>query len=204
MTILPACIFPNVEWMVHFVNPQLVLIDGFEFYQRKTYRNRFDILGPNGRQTLSVPVSSAKGSKCPVNEAHIEPGKWQREHWNALKTAYNSSPFFEHYEDVFKPLFENPPARLIDFFDNGLKTVFSLLELPIEIKYTSEYWNEECRIDFRHKVKGSRQFDEIRYPQIFEDRFGFVDNLSVLDLLFNTGPEARILLSSRNQKPETS
>ena len=195
MTILPACVFPSVEWMVHFVKSESVRIEAHEFYLKKTYRNRYDIMGPNGTQTLSIPVHGSKGNKCPVNEIKIDQGKWQREHWNALTTAYNSSPFFEHYKDDLQPLFESPPELLIEFFEKGLKTILTLLGLPGQISYTPNYWEEKTNVDFRNKVRGKRTFDEIQYPQIFEDRFGFVDNLSVLDLLFNSGPEGRILLN---------
>ena len=116
---------------------------------------------------------------------------WQSQHWKSLETAYRTSPFFEFYEDELYPLFNEPAERLLDHNIRIFNTVCELIELEVPITYTQEYLKEpENNKDLRYlaKAKNQKTFNLKPYKQVFETNHGFLSNLSILDLLFNEGP----------------
>ena len=190
-TVLPLCCFPNIHWVATFLSPKCeVVVDLYENYVKQSFRNRFEILGPNGRQLLTVPVVGQKGQRIAMNQIEIVEGKWQKEHLHTLKTAYSSSPFYEHYQHQPEQLFLSPPLLLMDFNKKALE--FCLEELGVEKDphFSSEYQRAAFETDLRNEMKKSEGPLAVKeYNQVFEDRFAFESNLSVLDLLFNLGPE---------------
>lgn len=176
----------------------LLLLEAQEHYSKGSCRNRCYIAGPQGAQLLSVPLAQGKNQQCPIREVQIDNSEaWQRQHWKSLRAAYGKSPFFIHYADSLQPLFQQRYRFLFDLNEALAQTLYRLLglvELPYQ--YTEVYQHQlpdNCLDAREHRGKPPLLLD-IHYAQVFEDRTGFLPDLSVLDLLFCTGPEAATLL----------
>jgi hypothetical protein len=174
-------------------------IEACEHYPKQTYRNRCIIAGANGPLTLSVPVAQSPNPKTLTRDIRISGhGNWQRLHRQALLSAYNMSPFFEYYADDFMPLYEKNFTFLIDFNDSLCRLACALLDLQPAIRLTTTY-NPSPPNDFRNAISPRHPQPDIHfrpapYYQIFASRLGFLPNLSIVDLLFNVGPEGLIVL----------
>lgn len=181
------------------LHPQ-VWIEQQEHYRKGSFRNRCYIATANGVLPLSIPLLKGKHQQAPVKEVAIDNNSnWQQQHWRSIKTAYGNSPFFEYYAEELLQLYQQPYHSLFDFCWAAQVLVLELLTLAPTISLTSSYerTTTEEVIDFRHQLlpKNYNTYQDphyfpIPYPQVFEDRQGFVPNLSILDLLFCTGPEA--------------
>lgn len=175
-------------------------IEQFESYQKQTYRNRCRILGGNGPIDLTIPVVKNSGAKTLLKDVKIENlGNWQMKHWRTIVSAFNSSPFFEYYVDDFQPFFERSFDFLLDFNQELNEVLLELLELDVEIELTSDFIKNPEITDYRTLISPKSHqpdlnFNPVEYTQTFHDRFGFVPNLSVIDLLFNVGPESGSIL----------
>lgn len=186
-----------------------VYIEQHENYIKQTYRNRCTILSANGLMALSVPIESAGGKKCPIRDVRIaDHGNWRHLHWNALISAYNSTPFFEYYQDDFRPFYEKEYKYLFDFNEELRNLICQLIDIDTStIGYTDEFLLEVEGEDYRSKISPKidwrvidPDFESIPYYQVFEHRFGFTENLSILDLLFNMGNESLLVLSKSIKK----
>ncbi len=186
-----------------------VYIEQHENYIKQTYRNRCTILSANGPMALSVPIESAGGKKCPIRDVRIaDHGNWRHLHWNALISAYNSTPFFEYYQDDFRPFYEKEYKYLFDFNEELRNLICQLIDIDTStIQYTDEFLLEVEGVDYRSKISPKidwrvtdPDFESIPYYQVFEHRFGFTENLSILDLLFNMGNESLLVLSKSIKK----
>ena len=186
-----------------------VYIEQHENYIKQTYRNRCTILSANGPMALSVPIESAGGKKCPIRDVRIaDHGNWRHLHWNALISAYNSTPFFEYYQDDFRPFYEKEYKYLFDFNEELRNLICQLIDIDTSaIGYTDEFLLEVEGEDYRSKISPKMDwrvtdpdFESIPYYQVFEHRFGFTENLSILDLLFNMGNESLLVLSKSIKK----
>lgn len=168
-----------------------------EHYVKQTYRNRCVIAGANGPLALTLPVVR-KGNNQPVAGVELSThGDWQRLHWNALVSAYENSPYFEFYADEFRPLYEAPPRLLTDFNAALRDVVLDLLGLAPRIVTTTRYEAApEGVIDLRSRIspKSREPLPCAPYYQVFRARHGFLPGLSIADLLFNMGPESRLVL----------
>ncbi len=179
--------------------------DVCEHYRKQTYRNRCYIATPQGPQPLTVPVERGDASHTAVRDIRLSGhGDWRRQHWTALVSAYESSPFFEYYADDFRPVYERSYKYLVDFNDALRAVVLSLLGLDRPV-YRSERYITPAAIpsgtaDLRELVspKGGTEADTrfrpVPYYQVFSARTGFLPNLSIADLLFNMGQESRLVL----------
>ena len=180
-----------------------IRIETEEHYPKQTYRNRCLIAAANGIQALTVPVEKPKALKSPTRDILIsEHGNWRHLHWNALVSAYNMSPYFEYYTDDFRPFYEKKYKFLIDYNEALQATVCSLLDINPKITQTKKY---EILVenDFRNVIDPRHpQPDETFVPrpyyQVFREKHGFLPNLSIVDLLFNMGPESLIYISATN------
>lgn len=169
-------------------------------YVRQTYRNRCVIASANGLQTLSIPVVKPNSPKCPTKDIRIaEHGNWRHLHWNAIVSAYHSTPFFEYYADDFHPFYEKPQNFLFDFNEALRELICALLDVSPNVCFSDRYVAEtkQDTLDLREAIHPKKETDLVRfqpYYQVFADKFGFQANLSIIDLLFNMGPEAVLFL----------
>ena len=174
-------------------------IETAENYPKQTYRNRCLIASANGIQSLTVPVEKPEALKTPTRDIRISGhGNWRRLHWNALVSAYNMSPFFEYYADDLRPFYEKENKYLIDYNDGLQATICNLLDIHPRIIHTTVYELHRLNdfrnvIDPRHPLPDN-DFTPRPYYQVFRDKHGFIPNLSIVDLLFNMGPESIFFL----------
>lgn len=181
-----------------------VWLESKENYSKQSYRNRARILTGNGVQDLLIPVVHDT-HKPMITEARIEyTTPWQRNHWRTITTAYNTSPYFMYYEDSLRSFYEQRYEKLFDFNLQLIRTILKLLRVPTEIRLTTEF-EATRQSDLRTLIHPKRSVNSdypfrltTPYYQVFEDRFGFTPNLSIIDLLFNTGPEAVDYLNNLN------
>lgn len=176
-------------------------------FQKQTNRNRMYIYSPNGIQLLNVPVKHSKESHQKTKDVLIENDfDWQKQHFKSLDAAYRSSPFFEYFEDEMLPIFEKKHTFLMDLNLETIELASKFLRLPFEPKKTTEYFHEVPNFkDFRTLANGKKDTASFEpYPQVFVDKFGFINNLSVLDLIFNEGRYALDYLKSQELKTNSS
>lgn len=181
--------------MFHF--PE-VRIETSENYLKQSYRNRCIIAGANGPLPLSVPIVKPDTLKCLTKDIRIsDHGNWRHLHWNAIVSAYNSTPFFEYYEDDFAPFYEKKYEFLFDFNEELRMLVCQLLDIQPQIQYTTSF-EADVENDFRwispKQDIADPSFLLKPYYQVFQDKHGFLPNLSIIDLLFNTGNEGILIL----------
>ncbi len=171
-----------------------ILFDGNEHFVKQTYRNRTEIYGANGKLSLIIPLEKRR-ERTPMKKVKIAYHEnWQKHHFKSLSSAYRSSPYFEYYEQDFAPFYtEKKYEYLVDFNMDFLQTIFRLLNDNIDVNYTAEYKEVEgldLRSSLTPKTRLTAGFDSVKYTQVFESKEGFIPNLSILDLLFNEGPNA--------------
>lgn len=181
--------------MFHF--PE-VRIETSENYLKQSYRNRCIIAGANGPLPLSVPIVKPDTLKCLTKDIRIsDHGNWRHLHWNAIVSAYNSTPFFEYYEDDFVPFYEKKYEFLFDFNEELRMLICQLLDIQPQIQYTTSF-EADVENDFRwispKQDIADPSFLLKPYYQVFQDKHGFLPNLSIIDLLFNTGNEGILIL----------
>lgn len=175
-----------------------VVVEQFDHYVKQTLRNRQCIVGPNGVQTLSIPVQKPDTPKAYMRDIRIsDHGNWRHLHWNALVASYGKSPFFEYYADDIRPFYESGKTPfLVDFNEEILRTMLRLLDMEeVDVRRTDSYQGQAAgasSIDKPVEVK------TVPYYQVFQARHGFTADLSILDLLFNMGPESLIVLHNMN------
>jgi len=194
--LLPTAYFPSVSYFAFLLNSKNIYIEQMETFPRQTFRNRCEIMTEAGKASLVVPVIKPQGNHTMTKNVEIcyrEP--WNRNHWKALQAAYRSSPFFNYYADTFQQLFETQETSLINNNHSILKIISALLGIDLSIQFTQDYKKKpEDMLDLRLEIspKKPNLFNEFpRYPQVFEYKYGFVPGLSILDLLFNMGQDAR-------------
>lgn len=180
-----------------------VIIEKYENFIKQTYRNRCVIYGANGILTLSIPVTKDKPKEL-IKDIKIDyKTNWRKMHLKSIESAYRSSPFFEYYIDDFLPFYTKEFKFLIDFNTEIQNAVLESLELEKDIRYTTEYkYTHDLQEtqDLREVITPKRNifdpdFIAPQYSQVFSQKHGFISNLSILDLLFNEGPNAIDLLS---------
>ena len=192
--VLPLFYLPPVEFFVQLnqFKPDFV-IEREEHFPKQTYRNRANIYSPDGLLTLVVPV--IKGSKVhtPVKDVKISYDfKWQRLHWLSLQACYRRSAYFEYYEDDFAPFYEEKETFLFGYNEKLLTLLLKLLKINAPLNYTESYEAGYPGLtDLRNSIHPKKEpgFDQKPYFQVFEERHGFLKNLSIVDLLFNQGPQ---------------
>jgi len=168
------------------------LIEQKEHFPKQTYRNRAQIYSPDGALTLVVPVEKGSKNHRVVKDVKISYDfNWQRLHWLSLECCYRSSAYFEYYEADFAPFYQGKKhVFLFDYNEALLRLVLKLMKLNLEIGFTNDYEADFKGADFRKSIhpKSDADLQQKTYFQVFDDRQGFLKNLSIVDLLFNQGP----------------
>jgi len=199
MTLFTTAYFPSISYMARFLAEEAPVIEVYETYHKQTYRNRCNVMTANGVESLSVPVVKVNGNHTMTKDMAISPiEQWQHIHSRCLESAYKASPYFDHYYDYLRPIFEGHFERLIDLNDAALRSVLKMLKVNKEIVHTTDYVRES-EDDLREIFTPKKPFDSKLFPsyyQVFSEKFPFSPDLSVLDLIFNEGPEAMEYLKS--------
>ncbi len=187
----PSYFAPISHWK-EIINGN-ILWDLNQNFAKQTIRNRTHIYGPNKILKLSVPIRHSKKSFT-LQEALIENDfQWQKDHWKSIESSYKSSPFFQYYEDSLKKLYSNKYEKLSNFNFDGIKLISEWLEIDFQLKLTKSYQKkyETCKdLRFMSEKNNNDLFKVKEYIQVFSYKYGFKNNLSILDLIFNEGPNS--------------
>lgn len=182
--------FPSISHFVAMAKADTVTFETEDNFQKQTNRNRTYIYSPNGVQLLNIPIKHSGTKHQKTKDVKLETAfDWQKQHFKSLEAAYRSSPFFEYFEDRFMPIFEKKHTYLTDLNFEVLEIVLKCLNMNLSFQKTHEYFHEVPQYqDFRYLANGKKDRSEFEaYTQVFGDKCGFLNNLSILDLLFNEG-----------------
>lgn len=189
---IPSYFAPICQFGMIYQSDNIVF-EVHDNFQKQTYRNRCYIYGANGKQLLNIPISHSKNRlKTKTRDVKIEVGSsWQKQHYKSLKSAYNSSPFFEFYEDDLMALFDKNHRFLLDLNLDTFEFINDALELHLNYTKTQEYHDS---VDHDYRIlanpKVNINYLSNSYTQVFDDKYGHIENLSILDLLFMEGPNS--------------
>ncbi len=193
MTIVsPYFTFPAISWWASVAKAETVLFDAAEHFQKMTWRNKYHISGANNSNKLSVPLINGRNQRVPMREVNIHnESRWQTQHWRTIVSVYRRTPYFEYYEPSLQPLFEKQFTGLIDYNKATIQWAKNQLKFQFEEEETDTFIkNYPPDVgDLRFLKPPQTVFP--RYYQVFEDRIGFLPDLSILDLLFSEGPRAK-------------
>lgn len=190
--LLPVFYLPPISWFSEFLNPENeVVFEQFETFPKQTFRNRTNIYGANGKLSLIIPINH-NGSREFKNTEMSYREDWQKLHWKSIKTAYQSSPYFEYYEDKLIKLFENKEKFLLDFNIKSIKIILDILKTEKAYSLNKEYIKNPEEVNFREKfsAKIPSEYEMDEYYQTFSDKMGFLNDLAIVDLICNKGPES--------------
>lgn len=183
--------FPSISHFVALIQAEKIVFEVEDNFQKQTNRNRTYIYSPNGIQLLNIPIKHSKQSHQKTKDIQIEPEfDWQKQHFKSLEAAYRSSPFFEYFEDDIQPLFVKKHKFLMDLNFEVLEILTKCLRIKLDFTNTVEFFHtvESNTKDLRFLANGKKDHSQFEpYPQVFDDKHGFINNLSILDLLFNEG-----------------
>jgi hypothetical protein len=200
--VYPALYNGPVYYFARLIREKKITLEQHDHYAKQTYRNRFRIMGPNGILTLVVPVKRTRGQKNLFRDIRIDyDTPWNKIHWRSMVASYASSPFFELMIDELAPYYHKKTGFLIDLNLGLLRTTLELLgqEVPVDLSatFTPILESKDPRTMIHPKrdlAKTDPEFQPVEYHQVFADRHGFKQGLSVLDLMFNEGSNASTIL----------
>lgn len=198
--------FPSIQFFTKLVGYPVVVLEQHENYQKGSYRNRTHIATASGLQRLSVPLQQGKNQQLPIREVAIsfkEP--WHREHQTAIRSAYGKAPFFEFYGETILSLLDDPAPTLFDWNFHILQKLLRLLQIEVDLRLSNSFLRTAPQngVDLRnvihpkpHRSETDTNFRVPHYRQVFEEKHGFLPNLSILDLLFCMGPQSILYLEA--------
>jgi len=192
--VLSTAYFPNIQYFTKLVSNETVFIEYHEHFMCQSFRTRSCIYGANGLQTLNVPVEKySNNTKISEIKVAYHP-EWQKIHWRSIMSAYNNSPYFEHYADSIKPIFKKKYELLFEMNLEILQLLLEILKISVDIRQTENY-ETSIDNDWRNGIHPKKQYSKIddsfepfRYYQVFAHKHGFIPNLSILDTIFCEGP----------------
>ncbi|MBQ0023976.1 MAG: WbqC family protein [Prevotellaceae bacterium] len=188
--ILQSAYLPPISWFANLKTGEPIFIEQYENYHKQTIRNRCTIDSPNGALNLTIPIDKSDfiGGKCLMRDVKISKhSEWQRQHWYALESSYFNSPFFEYLQDDFCPFYRKEWTFLMDFNEALTAKCCELIDIQPITKRTEEFNG----ISADNEIIAKQQKP---YYQVFQQKHGFLQNLSIIDLIFNMGPEAILYL----------
>ena len=197
--LLSTAYLPNIQYFRAVCQNTEVFVEQFETFPKRTFRNRTYIMSAQGVLSLNIPLVKVNSKHMTRDVKISDRTPWQKQHWHAVVSAYNSSPFFEYFRDYFEEFFIKKYEFLLDFNTEILYKILNILDIKREIKFTGDYVFEneaDGFEDLRGKIHpkisqtcGVNYYDATPYPQVFDSRIGFAENLSIIDLIFNCGQE---------------
>lgn len=192
--------FPSISTYIAMAKADSITLEMEDNFQKQTNRNRMYIYSANGLQLLNIPVKHLKNSHQMSKDIQLETEfDWQKQHFKSLEAAYRSSPFFEFFEDILMPVFEKDYKFLMDLNLDTMEIISKCIGLKTSFSKTEEFQKETDLVDFRNLAAGKKDQSQITpYTQVFGEKYGFLNNLSILDLLFNEGRYSLDYLKSQN------
>lgn len=191
--LLSTAYIPCIEYIAYIAQSTLIRIEAHEHYAKQTYRNRTCIASAQGLMELIIPVIQPNGSKTCIRDVRISYAEaWQKKHWHAITSAYNSSPFFEYYQDVFHTFYTKQYTFLYDYNKEILLTLLKACNITTEIKDSASFTplsnnTYDVRYTLSPKITSNIHIPE--YTQVFAEKYPFLSQVSILDTLCNIGPD---------------
>jgi len=199
--LLPVFYIPPISWFSVFLDSETeILFEQFENFPKQTYRNRTNIYGANGKLSLIIPIAH-NGNRTFKDIEISYREDWRNLHWKSIKTAYQSSPYFEFYEDKLRKIYDLKEKHVLDFNLKALEVIQQILKTGKAYSLNNEYIKIPEEISFREKfsAKLPSEFEMDEYYQTFSDKSRFLEDLSILDLICNKGPESMTYIKNIKQ-----
>jgi hypothetical protein len=192
-SIFPSLFLPPISYFALLLNAENAVVDIYEHYQKQTCRNRCFIYAANGIMPMALPVHKI-AHHTPIKDIKIAyESNWQATMWRSIISAYGSSPFFSYYDYLIEPVFKQQTNSLSDYNTQLTTLILKLLKSSVELNFSKSYIDSNDNIDYRNYF-GKHYRDNnsvfINYHQPFEEKYGFQHDLSIIDLLFNEGPNS--------------
>ena len=192
--------FPNIHQFTQIIKANNILFEVSDNYQKQTFRNRTYVYGANGKLGLFIPVIHSHKNRELFKDVKISyESNWMDLHLKSLQSAYRSSPYFEYFEDDFIKLYSEKEKFLADFNIKCIRLISSLLDLDLDYKISGEYVEKTNDIiDLRDlsNARKEKKIDTPKYIQVFESKHGYINNLSIIDLIFSEGPNSVSLITN--------
>ena len=190
--IFPTAYLPSIEYVSLFLKAEDASIELFETYQKQSCRTRTNVMTANGIQTLTIPVIKTNGNHTLTKDIEISyKESWQQIHLRCLESAYRKSAYFDYYFPYFEKIYKQKFNTLVELNEFCLKTILKIMKVKKDYSYTTDFEKIVDENDYRISLsKGANKIEMKPYYQVFADRHGFIPNLSIVDLLFNEGPNS--------------
>ena len=190
--IFPTAYLPSIEYVSLFLKTEDASIELFETYQKQSCRTRTNVMTANGIQTLTIPVIKTNGNHTLTKDIEISyKESWQQVHLRCLESAYRKSAYFDYYFPYFEKIYKQKFNTLVELNDFCLKTILKIMKVKKDYSFTTDFERITDEKDYRISLsKGTNKIEMKPYYQVFADRHGFIPNLSIVDLLFNEGPNS--------------
>lgn len=188
--LLSTAYLPNIYYLSQVIYHDKIVLEKHEHFIKQTYRNRCEIVTANGKLSLSIPLIKQADKELISDKKISYTEDWQKQHWRAITSAYKNSPYFEFFEDEFKPFYENKYEFLFDYNTQLLQTVLNILRIKKQIEFTQNFEiapNNSIDLRSLSELTNSEVPSIKPYYQVFADKLGFTPNVSCLDALFNIG-----------------
>lgn len=191
-TIIHPTYFPNIFAFKTIINSTNILFEVNDHYVKQTLRNRTSIHAANGKLNLSVPVKFSSTKKEKYKDIRIcYDSNWQKIHLKSIESAYKNSPFYDFFEDYFINFYNKKEKFLVDLNFSSIRLIFEILEKELNCNFTNEYLEKYADLTDYRSLLTNKNFNEKvnfkNYTQVFQEKNGFIENLSSIDLIFNKG-----------------